>query len=60
MMTYCAEDGQTKEKYEGDWFEDKMHGKGKYWYADGSLYDGQWHDSKMNGKGVYTYPNQDR
>lgn len=37
-----------------------MHGKGRYWYSDGSVYDGQWADSKMHGKGVYVYPNHDR
>lgn len=39
--------------------EDKMHGKGKYTYADGSVYDGQWQNSKMHGKGTYIYPNHD-
>jgi hypothetical protein len=34
----------------------KMHGKGKYEYADGGTYEGEWVDGKMHGKGhkIYT------
>jgi len=45
------------EKYEGDWFEGKMHGHGRYVYADSGVYQGAWVDSKMCGKGTYVFPN---
>ena len=33
--------------YEGEWKDNKMHGKGVYRRADGSVYhDGQWKDNK--------------
>jgi hypothetical protein len=44
------------EKYEGEWFEGKMHGKGIYCYNDGSIYDGTWVNGKMQGKGTFIYP----
>jgi hypothetical protein len=41
----------------GDWIDGKMHGWGKYFYADGGVYEGEWCDGKMHGKGVYVFPN---
>ncbi len=32
------QDGNVAEEYEGDWCEGRMHGFGRYVYADG-----QWH-----------------
>jgi hypothetical protein len=45
------------EKYEGDWVDGKMHGRGTYYYSDGSIYDGTWVEGKMEGKGIFIYPN---
>lgn len=56
-MTYAASDGCAAEKYEGDWSDGKMHGYGKYLYADGGVYEGEWVDGKMHGRGIYTFPN---
>jgi len=28
-------------RYEGDWFDNKKHGKGTYYYTDGSRYEGK-------------------
>jgi hypothetical protein len=47
------------ERYEGDWVNDKMTGKGKipayflgkYEYKDGSNFDGEWKDNLRHGKG---------
>jgi hypothetical protein len=59
-MIYCSKDTDIQEKYEGEWVEGRMHGKGCYWYADGSMYDGQWALGKMHGKGIFIYPNGNR
>ncbi len=50
----------VEEKYDGDWVDGKMHGRGVYYYADGSIYDGMWQDGKMHGSGVFIYPNGNR
>lgn len=50
----------VEEKYDGDWLDGKMHGRGVYYYADGSVYDGMWQDGKMHGSGVFIYPNGNR
>ena len=44
--------GQEQERYEGEWADGKMHGRGKYVYEDGSIYEGMWALGKMHGKGV--------
>ncbi len=35
----------------GEWENDKRHGHGIYWYANGDVYDGQWVNSHMSGHG---------
>lgn len=58
-MVYSAVDPDSKivEKYEGEWIDGKMHGRGIYYYADGTIYDGTWSEGKMHGKGIFIYPN---
>ena len=36
--------------YEGEWLNDKRHGKGKQVKADGSWCEGTWTNNLMNGK----------
>lgn len=40
-------------KYEGEWFDNRANGKGKFWHADGDVYEGNWRDDKANGYGLY-------
>lgn len=47
-------------KYEGEWLDGKMHGKGTYVEADGSRYEGQWREGKMHGKGTQIFAKGDR
>lgn len=58
-MTYSSDNSVNgvTERYEGEWFEGKMQGKGVYCYSDGSVYDGVWMAGKMQGKGSFIYPN---
>jgi len=46
-----------KELYEGEWFEDKMHGYGIYYFPDGAVYKGNWKNNVFSGHGVYEFPN---
>ena len=32
--------------YDGDWKDNKAHGKGSYTHADGAKYIGDWKDDK--------------
>lgn len=46
------------DSYEGEWFRDKMHGKGLLIHNDGSSYEGLWeHGQKIDGQGVFKYSN---
>lgn len=57
-MTYSSDSSSgVIERYEGEWVEGKMQGKGVYYYSDGSVYDGMWVAGKMQGKGSFIYPN---
>ncbi len=33
------------------------HGRGKFFYKEGSYYHGDWSNNKMHGIGVLYYPN---
>lgn len=38
--------------YNGEWKDNKMHGKGLLYYANGKVaYDGEWHNDEFNGYG---------
>lgn len=36
-MIFVNTNGEEAERYEGDWREDRMHGRGKYFHADGTF-----------------------
>ncbi len=41
--------------YEGNWEDDKRHGKGKRIYGNGDIYDGNWEKSKKVGYGILRF-----
>ena len=43
------------EVYEGEFKENKRHGKGIYKYNNWDVYDGEWVKGKREGKGKMTY-----
>ncbi len=43
----------------GDYVKNKRHGRGIFYYPDGSKYDGDWNENVREGYGTYTYPNND-
>jgi len=38
--------------YEGDFFNDMKHGKGKMTYANGKVKNGDWEYEEFKGKGI--------
>ena len=54
---YYYNDGS---RYEGDFRNDKLEGKGIMFYNDGEIYMGDWRNGKKEGKGIYYYNNGDR
>mmetsp|Transcript_26560 Transcript_26560/g.62775 ORF Transcript_26560/g.62775 Transcript_26560/m.62775 type:complete len:619 (-) Transcript_26560:224-2080(-) len=42
-------------RYEGEWVDDMMTGRGFMVWADGRRYDGEWYENRCNGRGVLTY-----
>ena len=41
------------DQYDGEWKDDKAHGKGRFTHADGNTYEGEWQADKTNGYGRY-------
>ena len=57
LGTFTYADGAS---YEGEYAEDKMHGKGTWTYADGTefkVYQGEFLHGKRHGRGKITYTN---
>ena len=49
-------DGPSKgDVYDGEWKNDKMHGKGIYKYHNGKEYNGEWNCGDMHGWGIMKY-----
>ena len=44
------------ENYDGEWKNNKRHGKGKCLYQDGSCHVGVWVNHRIHGLGSCTYP----
>ena len=49
--------GFGKIKYDGEFFNDKFDGVGKYYYENDEYYIGQFKNGLKNGKGIEYYPN---
>lgn len=44
------------DRYEGEWKDGRMHGKGAYHYSNGDKYEGEWKEDKRHGKGTVPGP----
>ena len=55
ICTYLPMPYPEGDHYEGEYFEGKFHGKGKYVRKDGLIYEGEWKSGRPHGKGVMTY-----
>ena len=45
--------------YSGQWKDDKMHGRGRFNYANGSWYQGELQFGVIHGHGTFHYGNGD-
>lgn len=45
------------EQYEGEWLDDKPHGRGHQSWSDGRYYEGQFHHGKFSGLGKMVWQN---
>jgi len=52
IMKYAKDDAEGRLKYNGEWQNHKLHGKGKMLWRDGRKYEGNWEYDKRNGKGM--------
>jgi len=43
----------------GEWKDNKAHGIGKFWYANGDIYGGEWNENELNGKGRFLQKKDD-
>jgi hypothetical protein len=53
-FTNCTSDADDFDDiwmYEGEWFDDQIHGIGTAWFYSGSVYCGQFSNGKMHGNG---------
>ena len=48
----------TQEIYEGEWHENRKHGKGKYTYQNGGIYNGDFVNDLPHGFGEYIQTDQ--
>lgn len=53
-------DGKAMDRYDGEYRDGKVNGRGVYTSARGNRYDGEWRDGQQNGRGVYTWANGNR
>jgi hypothetical protein len=50
----------TGGRYEGEYRDGVMNGRGVATFESGNRYDGEWQDGRRTGRGVFTWPNGNR
>ena len=53
-LCYIEEKYEDGARYIGDKLNDYKHGRGQYYYNDGSSYNGEWEMNKKSGYGILT------
>ena len=44
-----------RNRYVGYWKQGQRHGRGAFYYSNGSKYEGQWFENFKHGDGVFTF-----
>jgi len=44
-----------RNRYVGYWSNGLRHGKGTFYYSNGSKYEGDWHENFKHGRGLFTF-----
>ena len=52
--------GNGGDSYDGEFAEDKYHGKGEFTYRNGDRYTGDWYRHRWGGKGIIEYVRRER
>lgn len=52
--------GNSTQKYDGEFKDDKRHGLGTFTWDNGKIYIGHWENGKMKGEGTYILPDGTR
>ena len=58
-IMYYNSDFSKIERYEGQWKDGRMEGKGKMYWVSGDIYEGDFKNDKMEGKGIMYYNKND-
>ena len=59
-LFYEKENKNKRQRYEGDFKNDKPNGRGILYWNDGSKYEGEWKNDIKEGKGIMYYNNGER
>ena len=60
IKNFKQNDELLRKKYEGDWKNDKMEGRGMLYLNNGNKYEGHFNNDLKEGKGIYYFNNGDR
>jgi len=52
FLIFCVFVRVNGDRYEGEWRNGRMHGKGVKVMANGDVYNGTWENDKAEGNGV--------
>ncbi|CAF3490685.1 unnamed protein product [Rotaria socialis] len=50
----------ANDRYEGEFYNDHMHGQGTYYFANGDTYTGGWVMNQQDGQGIFNFASGDR
>lgn len=54
------ESGRPTDRYDGDYRDGRVNGRGVYAWTNGTSYEGDYRDDQMHGRGVLTFANGNR